>query len=76
MINPITNVTEMFDKEWVDGDDSALYDNGWTDGINECIKILKNVAAQPELNKMPASFVVSVVTASLEETMREKYGMS
>jgi hypothetical protein len=74
MTSPITNT--IIDIEWKDGDDSALYDSGYDDGINESIKILKNVAAQPELNKMPASFVVSVVTASLEETMREKYGYS
>ena len=74
MTSPITNT--IVDIEWKDGDDSALYDSGWTDGVNECISILKNVAAQQELNKMPASFVVSVVTASLEETMREKYGYS
>jgi len=57
-------------QEWKDGDDSALYDSGWTDGINECIKILKNVAAQPELNRLPSSFTVSVVTATLEEILK------
>ena len=63
-------------QEWKDGDDSALYDSGWTDGINECIKILKNIISQPQLNKMPSAFALSVVSASLEETIREKYGMS
>jgi len=61
-------------QEWKDGDDSALYDSGWTDGINECIKILKDVEAQSELNKMPSSFVVSVVRASLEEILKENHG--
>jgi|SaaInl5LU_22_DNA_1037371.scaffolds.fasta_scaffold17257_4 hypothetical protein len=65
---------EKIDYEWKDGDDSALYDSGWIDGINECIKILNDVAAQPELNKMPASFVVSVVTATLKETIGESNG--
>ena len=59
-------------QEWEDGDDAQLYDSGYEDGINESIKILKNVIAQPKLNLMPASFVVSVVTATLEETIREK----
>ena len=63
-------------QEWKDGDDAQLYDSGYEDGINESIKILKNVIAQPKLNLMPASFVVSVVTATLEETIREKHGMS
>ena len=61
-------------QEWKDGDDSALHDSGWTDGINECIKILKDVEAQPELNKMPSSFVVSLVRASLEEILKENHG--
>ena len=63
-------------QEWKDGDDSALYDSGYDDGVNECIKILKNIISQPQLNKMPSSFTVSVVIATLEETIREKYGMS
>ena len=63
-------------QEWKDGDDSALYDSGWTDGINECISILKNIISQPQLNKMPSAFALSVVSASLEETIREKHGMS
>ncbi len=57
-------------QEWKDGDDSALYDSGWTDGINECIKILKNIISQPQLNKMPSSFTVSVVIATLEEILK------
>jgi len=62
-------------QEWKDGDDSALYDNGRHRGINECIKILSDVAALPELNKMPSSFVVSLVRASLEEILKENDGM-
>jgi hypothetical protein len=63
-------------QEWKDGDDSALYDSGWIDGINECLSILKNIISQPQLNKMPSAFALSVVSASLEETIREKYGYS
>ena len=63
-------------QEWEDGDDSALYASGWIDGINECLSILKNIISQPQLNKMPSAFALSVVSASLEETIREKHGMS
>ena len=59
-------ISKEFD-EWKDGDDSALYDGGYFDGISECVKILKNVKAQPELDKMPASFALSVVIATLEQ---------
>ena len=65
MTSPITNT--IIDIEWKDGDDSALYDSGYDDGINKCIEILKNVAAQPELNRLPSSFTVSVVLATLEK---------
>ncbi len=57
-------------QEWKDGDDSALYDSGYDDGINECLKILKNAKAQPELDRMPSSFTVSVVIATLEEILK------
>lgn len=57
-------------QEWKDGDDSALYDSGYDDGVNECIKILKNVKAQTELDRMPSSFTVSVVIATLEEILK------
>lgn len=63
-------------QEWKDGDDSALYDNGRARGINECIKILNDVAAQPELNRMPSSFIVSVVTATLREILKENYALA
>ena len=55
------------DYEWKDEDDAALYDNGYDAGIDKCIEILKNVAAQPELNRLPSSFTVSVVLATLEK---------
>ena len=57
-------------QEWKDGDDSALYDSGYDDGINECLKILNNAKAQPELDRMPSSFTVSVVIATLEEILK------
>ena len=78
MTSPITREPyEMFEdklyedwQEWKDGDDSALYDSGYHDGIDKCIEILKNVAAQPELNKLPSSFTVSVVLATLDKVRR------
>jgi len=66
-------ISKEFD-EWKDGDDSALYDGGYFDGISECVKILKNVKAQPEIDKMPASFALSVVIATLEGTEGEGNG--
>lgn len=62
-------------QEWRDSDYS-LYDNGRARGINECIKILNDVAAQPELNRMPSSFIVSVVTATLREMLKENHALA
>ena len=65
MTSPITNT--IIDIEWKDGDDSALYDSGYDDGINKCIEILESIKKQPELDRMPSSFTVSVVLATLNK---------
>jgi hypothetical protein len=54
-------------QEWEDGDDSALYDSGYTDGIIKAIEILDSVRAQSEVDRLPSSFTVSVVIATLRE---------
>ena len=68
MTSPITNT--ITDIEWKDGDDSALYDSGYNDGINKCIEILKSVKAQPDFDRIPSSFTVSVVLATLEKVSK------
>ena len=60
-------------QKWRD-DDNSLYDNGRHRGINECIQVLKDVAANAELNRMPSHFVVALVIATLEETLKENHG--
>tara|TARA_B110000977_G_C10764468_1_gene372072 strand:+ start:339 stop:557 length:219 start_codon:yes stop_codon:yes gene_type:complete len=64
---------EIWDA-WQKWDDGFLYENGRARGINECVRILKDVEALPELNKMPSSFVVALIIASLEETLKENDG--
>lgn len=43
----------MFDKEWVDGDDSALYDSGYdkgyADGVYDAITIIRE-NGHPEIS--------------------------
>ena len=53
---------------------ALLYENGRHRGINDCIKILSDVAANAELNRMPSHFVVALVIATLEETLKENHG--
>jgi hypothetical protein len=59
-------------NEWQDGDDSALYDSGYTDGIIKAIEILDGVRAQSEVDRLPSSFTVSVVIATLREIAKGK----
>ena len=55
------------DYEWQDGDDTALYDEGYMDGITKAITILDNVRRQPEVDRLPSGFTVSVVIATLRK---------
>ena len=55
------------DYEWKDGDDAALYDEGYLDGITKAITILDSVRLQPEVDRLPSSFTVSVVIATLRK---------
>ena len=59
-------------QEWKDGDDSALYDSGYSDGIIKAIQILDSVRTQSEVDRLPSSFTVSVVVATLREILKGK----
>ena len=59
-------------NEWKDGDDSELYDSGYSDGIIKAIEILDSVRAQSEVDRLPSSFTVSVVVATLREILKGK----
>lgn len=62
---------EMFEdqiwEEWKDGDDSALYDSGYYDGLIKAVEVLDSVRAQPEVDRLPSGFTVSVVIATLRK---------
>jgi hypothetical protein len=57
------------DYEWVDGDDSALYDAGYEEGLIKAITILDSVRQQPEVDRLPSGFTVSVVIATLRKVL-------
>jgi hypothetical protein len=65
----------MSDKEWEDGDDSALYDEGYSagykDSIIKLLEILDSVANQERVNDLPSSFTLSVVIATMKELLKE-----
>jgi hypothetical protein len=59
-------------REWQDGDDSALYDSGYYDGLIKAVEVLDSVRAQPEVDRLPSGFTVSVVIATLREIAKGK----
>lgn len=71
MTNPTTNTIferqEKIDYEWQDGDDAEIYDAGYQDGLIKAITILDSVRQQPEVDRLPSSFTVSVVIATLRK---------
>jgi hypothetical protein len=56
-------------QEWKDGDDSDLYDSGYRDGIIKAIDILNSVREQEQVDRLPSSFTVSVVVATLRQIL-------
>ena len=71
MTSPTTNTIferqEKIDYEWQDGDDAEIYDAGYQDGLIRAITILDSVRQQPEVDRLPSSFTVSVVIATLRK---------
>lgn len=58
---------EKIDYEWQDGDDALIYDTGYQDGLIKAITILDSVRQQTEVDRLPSSFTVSVVIATLRK---------
>jgi hypothetical protein len=62
-------------EEWQDGDDSKLYDSGYSegykDGLIKTIEILTSVKDQEQVDRLPSSFTVSVVIGSIREMIKE-----
>ena len=65
----ITELQAEPDYEWKEGDDSALWDDGYREGITKAITILDSVRMQPEVDRLPSSFTVSVVIATLRKVL-------
>ena len=65
----ITELQAEPDYEWRDGDDSALWDDGYREGITKAITILDSVRQQPEVDRLPSGFMVSVVIATLRKVL-------
>jgi hypothetical protein len=57
-------------REWQDGDDSKLYDDGYKDGLIKASEILFSVREQPQVDRLPSSFTLSVVLGTIREILK------
>ena len=51
---------------WTDGDDTALYDAGYEDGINRAIKIINGCLEQDKLDTIPTSWMLKIIKHTLQ----------
>ena len=62
----IFELQEESDYVWVDGDDTALYDAGYEDGIKKAVDIIDNCLQQEELDRLPASWMLKVIKHTIQ----------
>ena len=55
------------DYEWQDGDDAALYDAGYSDGLIKAIEIINDVRNTENVDRVPFHLTMSAVVATLRE---------
>lgn len=55
------------DYEWEDGDDSALYDAGYEDGIKKATDIIESCLQQEQLDRVPSSWMLKVIKHTLQQ---------
>ena len=63
----ILELQEESDYVWVDGDDTALYDAGYEDGVNYAIKIINSTLDQERVDMIPSSWLLKVIRHTLQE---------
>ena len=65
------------DYEWQDGDDAAIYDTGYYDGIVKALEIIESVRNTENVERVPFHLTMSAVSATLKAIARgETGGMS
>ena len=73
----ITELQADPDYEWRDGDDTALYDEGYYDGILKALEIIESVRNTENVDRVPFHLTMSAVSATLKAIARgETGGMS
>lgn len=60
------------DREWQDGDDSALEDKGYEEAIQYVQDSITTVLQNPQIDIMPASMALKVLAASLKMHLTDR----
>ena len=68
----MTLPSESPDIEWKDGDDTAIYDQGYDDAMEHIKSTIQKVLENPQLDLMPASMALRVLAASINLTNDEE----
>ena len=55
------------DYEWQDGDDTALYEEGYYDGILKALEIINSVRNTENVERVPFHLTMSAVASTLRE---------
>lgn len=63
----IKQLQEEPDYEWQDGDDTALYDEGYYDGIMKAVEIINSVRNTEHVDRIPFHLTMSAVASTLRE---------
>ena len=63
----ILELKEEPDYEWEDGDDAALYDAGYSDGLIKAVEIINSVRNTENVERVPFHLTMSAVASTLRE---------
>ena len=63
----ITELQAEPDYEWKDGDDTALYEEGYYDGILKALEIINSVRNTENVERVPFHLTMSAVASTLRE---------
>lgn len=60
-------MTATDDREWQDGDDTALYDQGYNDGIKYAVSVVDSILNKPKesLQMVPTEYTLKIIKHSI-----------
>lgn len=64
----MTLPSESPDIEWKDGDDTAIYDQGWNDAMEHIKNTIEKVLQNEDVDRLPTRMALRVLAASINLT--------